>query len=279
MDLQTENGSIERYKARLVAQGYSQRQGIDYEDTFSPEVRFESVRAVLALAAQRKMMVHQMVVCTAFLNGDLTEDVYMKQPEGFVVAGKEDHVCKLKRSICGLKQSPRCWNYTLHSHLTGMGFEQSNSDPCIYMSSEGEPFIIAVYVDDILLTGSTDEHISRVKRSLSSRFKVKDMGMARYFLGVKIEQNTERGEIWIGQPQYTKNVLQQFKMTEAKSVRTPLNSTLKLVKATSSSERADQEVYQSAVGKLLYLSTRTRPDISHAVAIVARYTADPTIEH
>lgn len=107
------------------------------------------------------------------------------------------------------------------------------------MLSEGEPFIIAVYVDDILLAGSTDEHINRVKRSLSNRFEVKDMGMASYFLGVKIEQNTERGELWIGQPQYTKNVLQQFKMAEAKSVRTPLNSTLKMIKATPESERAD----------------------------------------
>ena len=105
------------------------------------------------------------------------------------------------------------------------------------------------------------------------------MGTASYFLGVKIEQNTERGEIWIGQPLYMKNVLQQFKIAETKSVRTPLNSTLKMVKATPKSERADREVYQSAVGKLLYLSTRTRPDIAHAVASVARYTADPSIEH
>ena len=149
-----ENGAIERHKARLVAQGYTQRSGLDYEETFSPVVRFESVRTVLALAAQRDLKIHQMDVSTAFLNGELNELVYMKQPQGFVESGKENFVCKLNRSIYGLKQSPRCWNSALDKYLREIGFLQTKSDPCIYISTGEELFIIVVYVDDILLAGS-----------------------------------------------------------------------------------------------------------------------------
>ena len=152
-------GNIDRYKARLVAQGYSQRPGVDYEETFSPVVRFESLRMIAALAAQTNLQLHQMDVKTAFLNGELKETVYMKQPEGYEEKAKEDLVCKLKRSIYGLKQSPRCWNHTLDSQLKKMGFAQSNSDPCLYISITEEPFIIAVYVDDIPLAGRSIQRI------------------------------------------------------------------------------------------------------------------------
>ena len=142
---------MEKYKARLVAQGYAQQYGLDYEETFSPLVRFESVRMVLALAAKHGMQVHQMDVATAFLNGELVDEVYMRQPDGFVVKGQEKRVCKLKKSIYGLRQSPRCWNFTLDHSLNKMGFKQTNSDPCLYVNSEGELFLIAVFVNNILL--------------------------------------------------------------------------------------------------------------------------------
>ena len=126
------NGQVERYKARLVAQGFSQKRGLDYDETFSPVVRFESLRTINALAVNNGMKLHQMDVTTAFLNGELEEEVYMKQPEGFIVKGKEDFVCKLKLSIYGLKQSPRCWNSALDNHLKGMGFVH---EPLSYISS------------------------------------------------------------------------------------------------------------------------------------------------
>ena len=138
------DGSVERHKARLVAQGYSQKPGLDYDKTFSPVVRFESLRTVIALALQNDLQLHRMDVT----NGEL-EDVYMRQPEGFAVPGKENLVCKLRRNIYGLKQSPRCWSSILDSPLKGMGFVQTSSDPCLYVSTEGEFFVIAVYVDDI----------------------------------------------------------------------------------------------------------------------------------
>ena len=273
------NGLIERHKARLVAQGYSQRQGQDYEETFSPVVRFESIRTIIALAIQKGLKIHQMDVETAFLNGELTEEIYMKQPEGFVEKGRENQVCKLTKSIYGLKQSPRCWNYVLDTQLKSMGFAQTKSDPCIYVSTIGEPFIIAIYVDDIVLVSKTDQRLTEVKREIESKFKVKDLGELHYFLGVKVVQNTEKQSIWLGQPSYIKQLLEQFNMSNAKATKTPVNPGFKLSKGTEDSEYMDIELYQSAVGKLLYLSTRTRPDISFAVSSVARYTAKPTVDH
>lgn len=181
------NGSVERYKARLVAQGFSQKFGLDYDKTFCPVVRFESLRTVIALAVQKGLKLHQMDVTTAFLNGELEKEVYMRQPEGFTVEGQEHLVCKLKRSIYGLKQSPRCWNSVLDGKLKKMGFVQTASDPCLYVSPD-EMLIIAIYVDDILLAGESDERMDEVKQALSKQFTVKDMGELHYFLslGVKI---------------------------------------------------------------------------------------------
>ena len=170
------DGTVERHKARLVAQGYSQQYGQDYDETFSPVVRFESLRTVIAFAVQHGLELHQMDVTTAFLNGELKEEVYMRQPEGFAAKGKEDLVCKLKKSIYGLKQSPRCWNSALDNYLKELGFLQVSGDPCLYVSSEGEMLIIAVYVDDILLAGASSKKLNAVKQALSKKFEMKDMG-------------------------------------------------------------------------------------------------------
>ena len=145
------NGKIIKYKARLVAKGFSQKYSIDYTETFSPVVHFSSVRSLLALAAQRDLHVCQLDVSTAFLNGELEEDVYMMQPEGFIAKNNEHKVCKLKKSIYGLKQSSKCWITTLNNFLIQMNFSQSESDPCVYVNNDNELFIIAVYVDDIIL--------------------------------------------------------------------------------------------------------------------------------
>ena len=151
------DGSVERYKARLVAQGFTQKYGTDYDETFCPVVRLESLRVLMALSVQYGLKLHQVDVTTAFLNGNLEEEVYMLQPKGFVVDGEEHLVCKLKKSIYGLKQSSRCWNVALDSHLKKMGFTQSTSDPCIYMDAGGDAFYIGVYVDNIILAGRTDK--------------------------------------------------------------------------------------------------------------------------
>ncbi len=174
------DGSVSRFKARLVAKGFSQRYGCDYDETFSPVVRGESIRTLLALATQKDLHLHQMDVQTAFLNGRLEEEVYMEQPAGYQVKGKENQVCKLHRSIYGLKQSPRCWNHTLDEHLKQLGFQQTPSDPCLYISIESA-MIIAVYVDDLVLAGKSEEEIEEAKRNLSSRFKIQDLGKLKSF--------------------------------------------------------------------------------------------------
>ena len=269
------DGNIEKYKARLVAQEYNQRYGIDYDETFCPVVKFESVRALIALAANKKLHLHQLDVTTAFLNGELKEEIYMKQPDGFAVKGNEHLVCKLKKSIYGLKQSSRCWNEALDKHLKKMCFKQSSYDPCIYvLNSGGEIVITAVCVDDIIIAGKTEEIIQQYIKEIAEKFDVTDMGTLHHFLGIKITY-ADSGNIWTGQPTYAREVLKKFGMDDSKPVATPVESGSKLVKATDDDDLVNTELYQSAVGSLLYLSTKTRPDITYAVGNVARFSSKP----
>ena len=273
------DGNLERYKARLVAQGYNQKYGEDYDETTSPVVRFESVRTLIGLAVKNGLYLHQLDIGTAFLNGEFKETMYMKQPEGFEVPGKEHLVCRLKKSIYGLKQSPRCWNEALDKHLKIMNFKQSNNDPCIYtLELHGEIYIIAVYVDDIILAGKNQERIKQFIKMIGERFDIRDMGKLNHFLGVKIEYFSQ-GKIWIGQPAYTRSLLEKFSMQSSKPVTTPMETGSKLVKSNETDKLVDQEMYQSAVGQLLYLSTRTRPDIAYAVGNVARFSSKPSQQH
>lgn len=157
---------VERFKARLVAQGFTQKYGDDYDDTLCPVVRLESLRTVLALAVKHDLKLHQVDVTTAFLNGTLEEEDFIKQPEGFVAPGNENLVCRLKKSIYGLKQSPRCWNLALDSKLTESRFSQSPHDPCIYYKNErGNMLIVGVHVDDIILAGKQESNIQQVYKS------------------------------------------------------------------------------------------------------------------
>lgn len=272
------DGSVQRHKARLVAQGCTQKYGKDYDETFCPVMRQESLRLLLALSVKHGLKLHQVDVATAFLNGTLEEEVFMKQPEGFEVKGKEHLVCRLKKSIYGLKQSPRCWNAALDNQLKQMGFTQSQNDPCIYHRKiGGEMFYIAVYVDDIILAGRMEETINQMKAILARKFEIKDLGELNYFLGIKVEQR--ENSIWIGQPAYTANLLESFGMQDCKPVATPVNISAKLSKATDEDSCTDQEMYQSAIGSLMYLSVCTRPDIAYAVSSLARFTSKPTKEH
>ena len=212
------DGSVERYKARLVAQGFTQKYGTDYDETFCPVVRMESLRVLIALSVQFGLQLHQIDVTTAFLNGELEEEVYMQQPKGFIREGEEHLVCKLNKSNYGLKQSPRCWNTALDKQLKEMGFVQSTSDPSIYIDAGGDISFIGVYVDDIILAGRNLERIRKVKECLSREFDIKDMGKLHYFLGMQVLQDQKTGDIWIGQPIYTENLLRKFHMQDSKPV-------------------------------------------------------------
>ena len=253
----------------------TQRQGLDYKETFSPVVHFESVRTVIALAVSEKMKLHQMDVKTAFLNGELTEEVFMKQPEGFIQQGKENLVCRLNRSIYGLKQSPRCLNTALDDKLKSMN-KRGSLFVCVNSRRTCNNCCV---VDDIIIAGKTNERIAEIKAALADRFDVKDMSELHYFLGVKIIQDHRKGTIWMGQPLYTENLISNFNMHDAKTCKTPVNPSIKLTKSNDNSTCIDMEQYQSAVGKLIYLSTRTLPDIAYAVSSVAKFTSRPTQQH
>ena len=189
------DGYTERFNARLVAQGFTQTKGADYDETFSPVVRMESLQKVVGLAIQKKLKIHQLDVTTAFLNGKLQEEIYMKQPEGFVTKGREHLVCRLKRSLYGLKQSSRCWYATLDQYLKELGVLQSDSDPCVYIAAVDEMAIVGIYVDDIVIACGSEEQLKKFKSSICKRFNVKDLGKLHHFLGMKIVQDDVSGDI------------------------------------------------------------------------------------
>lgn len=273
------DGQVDRYKARLVAKGFAQRKGSDYDETFSPVVRGESVRMILALAAQENLHMHQMDVETAFLHGELQEEVYMQQPDGHESEGHEEQICRLHCSIYGLRQSPRCWNHVLDRHLKGMKFTQTQGDPCVYVSSNiAGRLLVAVYVDDLVIAGDCEEEIKAIKRTLSSRFRMKDLGDLHHFLGIEVVRDLAGGVVWFGQSTYTGRLLDKFGMAGSKPVSTPADPESRLVKRTQE-EAADPKLYQAAVGGLLYLSTKTRPDIAFAVGNAARFSSDPSKAH
>ena len=272
-------GRIERFKGRLVAKGYSQKYGIDYDETFSPVVRFSSIRTLLAYAVQHRMLIHQMDVVTAFLNGQLNEDIYMQQPPGYIQPGQEELVCKLKKSLYGLKQSPRCWNKTFREHMTIMGFKQSDADPCVFIRKGNELSIVAVYVDDLILITETLDEMQEIKSYLTNTFKMNDMGQLHYCLGISITIDEGGQRLQLSQKQYILKALERYGLTDVTPVSTPMDQNVKLVKDDGFSKSVEPVRYQSMIGSLLYAAIGTRPDISHAVGVVSKFSSNPTEAH
>lgn len=260
-------GNVVRYKARLVAKGFTQKYGIDYQETFAPVVRYSTIRMLFAIAAEYDLDIDQLDVKTAFLNGDLHENVLMEQPEGFVVKGKEDFVYKLNKSIYGLKQAAKCWYDKINETLLKMSFQKSSGEPCVYFRNEnGRLTIIALYVDDILLFTASEDDKRDVKGRLMKAFEMKDLGEVREFLGFKIVKN--KGRIIIDQSHYIANILEKFKMTDCKPVGTPMEPGLKLVRSEKTAESYE---YRGLIGCLMYLAVCTRPDIAFAVSSLSQF--------
>jgi hypothetical protein len=278
-------GQVERYKARLVAKGFKQREGIDYKDTFSHVSTKNSFRIIMALVAHFDLELHQMDVKTAFLNGHLYEDVYMEQPDGFQVNGNEHMVCKLKRSISGLKQASRQWYLKFDEIVTSCGFKENVVDQCIYLRISGSKYIFLVlYMDDILLATNDNEFLLETKCMLSSHFDMKDLGEAFYVLGIQIFRDRTKGVLGLSQKTYIDRVLNRFHMQFCSPGKTPIvkgDTFSKCQCPQNDNERTQMQSipYASFVGSLMYAQVCTRPDIAYDVSVLGRYLNDPGLSH
>ncbi|RVW29708.1 Retrovirus-related Pol polyprotein from transposon TNT 1-94 [Vitis vinifera] len=217
------DGRIDRYKARLVAKGFTQTYGIDFQETFAPVAKLNTIRVLLSLAANLDWNLHQLDVKNAFLNGDLEEEVYMEIPPGLKLSSSNDLVCKLQKSLYGLKQSPRAWFERFTKVIKGEEFSQGQSDHTLFIkrSPGGKITVLIVYVDDIIVTGNDEEEISRLKTVLSKEFEIKDLGTLRYFLGMEVARSSKG--IFVSQRKYTLDLLKETGMLGCKPSNTPMD--------------------------------------------------------
>ena len=278
------SGNLDKFKARVVAKGYRQMEGVDYDETFAPTVRFESVRALVALAASMGWELDQMDVATAFLYAKLEEETFVDIPEGVAPVGEGNRVWKLRKCLYGLKQSPRMWNMTIDRVLHEMGFERLVTEHGIYVVGEGDAKIfLALYVDDLLIVWSSKESLDEVKERLKDNFKMKDMGSAHFLLGVEIRRRLDGGYFMV-QEKYAKEVVSRFGLADAKTVSTPFEPGSNFGEEEISMQVGeDPEMsnipYRSLVGSLMYLAVCTRPDLAMAVSSLSRYSQNPRMEH
>jgi hypothetical protein len=265
----------EKHKERFVTCGFSQKEGIDYEETFAHVARYTSIRTIISLVANMKWKLHQMDVNTAFLNGVIEEEVYIEKPQGFEVEDRKSHVYKLKKDLYGLKQAPRAWYGRIDSFVMSLGFTKSKEDSNLYFKvMNDEPVILLLYVDDLFLTRE-ENLITECKKKLASEFEMKDLGLMHYFLGIEVWQSPER--IFLNQGKYAVEILKRFDMLECKSMNTPMEMKLKLLVDTSS-ELIDATLYRQIIGSLMYL-TNTRPDICFFVNTLSQFLVEPRHGH
>lgn len=270
------DGTLDKLKARLVARGFEQLAGIDYLETFSPVVKFSTIRLVFALAATRGWLIQQIDINNAFLNGDLEETIYMTQPKGFEDPLYPHYVCKLNKSIYGLKQAPRAWYDKLKNCLLNLGFQRSTSDFSLFFKKSGSDLmLVLVYVDDILLTGDSQKQILDVINLLNAQFALKHPGLVSYFLGLEV---THKNKCYhLTQSQYILELLDKNDLTDCNPCATPMCSSLKLSK-DQGIPLTNPTPYRSTVGALQYL-TLTRPDIAFAVNKLSQFLQNPTDIH
>ncbi|CAL5381550.1 unnamed protein product [Camellia sinensis] len=261
------DGSVNKYKARLVVKGYAQIYGVDFSETFAPVARLDTIRLLLAIAAQKDWKIYQLDVKSAFLNGFLQEEIYVEQPEGFVMQGHEDKVYLLKKALYGLKQAPRAWYSRIDSHLLSLGFVKSLSEFTLYVKEATDLIVVSVYVDDLLITGSNEDLVKEFKAEMLKVFEMTDLGMMSYFLGMEVKQRQH--EVFICQQKYAKEILKKFHMEDCKATSTPMNQKEKFSK-DDGVDKVDEGLYRSLIGCLMYL-TATRPDIMHAVSLLSRF--------
>lgn len=290
------DGTLDRRKARIVARGFAQRPGVDFNETFAPVARVGSIRTIMALAVENGMTVNQFDITTAYLNGTLEEKVHMEVPKYTAEAlknvimteptnsdvkrkctsmidelDKSDRVCLLKKALYGLRQAGRCWNTRINKELLNFGAKKSTADPCVYSKGSGKNLLlISVYVDDFLVASPDRNEITKFGQYLSNIFEVTDLGTVSYCLGMEFNRNED--EITICQAGYVRDILDRFGMSESKSVSTPLDPGIKLNKNEDEPDSEERMLpYRELVGALMYLAVCTRPDIAYAVSYLSQF--------
>ncbi|RVX04589.1 Retrovirus-related Pol polyprotein from transposon RE1 [Vitis vinifera] len=267
-----EDGTIDRYKARLVARGFSQIPGLDFGETFSPVIKHTTIRMIFSLAVTLGWKMRQLDVKNAFLHGFLKEEVFMEQPPGFINEDLPNHVCKLNRSLYGLKQAPRAWFDRLSQCLLHLGFCCGKADSSLFILRKGQSIVLLlIYVDDIIVTGNDNNIISDLINTLSSEFSLKDLGSLHYFLGLEVKYLPNG--LFVSQTKYIRDLLEHTKMMECTPINTPM--ALKSIITSFDEQPIDPTQYRQLVGSLQYL-TFTRPDIVHAVNKACQHFQAPT---
>ena len=269
-------GELERFKARYVAKGCSQREGVDYTEVFAPTGRSTTLRSLLAIAAAERYVVHQLDVKTAYLYGDIEEEVYVQQPPGYVTDASL--ACRLEKALYGTRQGARAWNKKLTEEMREMGFEPTAADPSLFVgwveTAEGSVRVL-VHVDDMLIAAPTHGAAEAFKAALGAKFAVKDLGVAKFFLGMEIEQRD--GEIVLSQKRYSREIVEEFGMGGAAPAETPMEPGFQWGRSGEDEPFEDGDRYRSAVGALLYLANNTRPDLAFSVGVLARHMAAPSV--
>lgn len=275
---ENEQGQI--FKARFVAKGYNQTQGIDYQETFAPTANMTSVRALMQISVQNDLIIHQMDVKTAYLHAPIEEEIYMDQPEGFEqTESGENLVYKLKKSLYGLKQSGRNWYKLLNDYLEQNDFERNLSDHCVYRKDiDHETLLVIIWVDDLIIAASNNNLLNTFKETMRSKFNMKDLGKISSFLGIQFIQ--KEAEIRMNQKRYIQRMLERFGMSDCKPRSTPceLKTDTTTCGGSDANETVNSREYREIVGSLIYAMTCTRPDISWVVSRLSQTLAQPTRE-
>ncbi|KAE9023480.1 hypothetical protein PR003_g13857 [Phytophthora rubi] len=276
-------GRVVRYKARLVTKGFKQKYGIDFFETYSPVAYMNSIRVVLSVCAAYEYRMEQLDADTAFLNSGLKDRVYMEVPFG--IENARDYQCQLNKAIYGSEQAASAWNKTIHRVCLGNGFKSCGVDQCVYVKRSKNGFIyVCLYDDDMIIAAKTSEDIREVKDALKNAFKMKELGPAKFILGMEIDHDMTAGTHNIKQTRYIDDVVERFGQENAKPVDNPCAAGLKLSKTQSPGTDAEQNAmrskpYRSLIGCLLYITTCTRPDIAFVVTQLSRFLENPGQQH
>lgn len=289
------DGQVEKRKARIVARGFSQRPGTDFYETFAPVARLKSVRIALSLAASKNMIIRQLDVTSAYLNGTLEEEVFMETPEyleeSLKIIGSRnrdpeiaekarkmleeissgDKVCLMKKALYGLRQPGRVWHKRLDSEIRKFGASPTNSDPCVYTKGQGDNMIIIVtYVDDFLVIASKPIDADSFRNHLQKEFMVKDLGQSKHCLGMDF--TFDKNCIRVSQTNYINEILKKFGMSECNPISTPLEAGAKLGTTEPwNASDGEKPPFRELVGALMYLSVTTRPDLAHSTSVLSQF--------